>query len=83
MVTPSGITSARYSPSAESLKFVCNGLPGVRRFLFEANTIMKLPGGRFVDGKAHLVRLEGLSARYQFSRLTLVVAVFWISIQSE
>ena len=35
-VTPSGRINPRYSPGASSLKFVCSGLPGVRRFLFEA-----------------------------------------------
>src|SRR5829696_2691580 len=43
IVMPSGLTRARYSPSEFSLKFVCSGWPGVRRFFSEAKMTMKAP----------------------------------------
>ena len=80
---PSGVNNARYSPSAESLKLVCSGAPGVARSLPEAKTIIKDLGGMLVAGKRHLPGLPALSVNAQLSRLTLLPDVFWISIQSE
>ena len=82
-MVPFGSVSERYSPEASSLKFVCSGAPGTRRFLPEANTTMKLPEARLVAGKSHSVGLPALSLKAQLSRLTLAPDVFWISIQSE
>src|SRR5262245_27485650 len=56
LVTPSGLTSARYSPPALRLKLVCNGCPGTRRFLPEHQTSRKECGARFVAGNCHLIR---------------------------
>src|SRR5262249_34825872 len=51
---PSGLARASDSPSAASLKFVCNGKPGILRSRLEANTTRNFFGGRFVLGKRHL-----------------------------
>src|ERR1700690_2558261 len=53
------------------------------RSLPEAKTIIKDLGGMLVAGKRHLPGLPALSVNAQFSRLTLLIDVFWISIQSE
>src|SRR3954464_8381735 len=55
-VTPSGITSARYSPPELSLKLVCNSAPFVARFLADAKTTRYPSGGKFVAGKVHLTK---------------------------
>src|ERR1039457_2225058 len=83
LVTPSAITSARYSPDALSLKFVCNGAPAARRSLFEAKTTMKRLGPRLVAGNSQWVRFVALSARYHPPRLTVLVLELYSSIQSE
>ncbi len=67
-VFPSGSRSARYSPSAPSLKLVWSGLPATRRFLSEANTTRYSPGSRVTSGKRHLVGFDFESVRHQFSR---------------
>ena len=55
---------------ASSRKFVWRFRPGMRRFLFEANTTMNLFGGRFVEGKSHWLLL---SASFQPLRFTVFV----------
>src|SRR3954451_595153 len=80
---PSGCTSARYSPSLLSLKFVCNGAPGVLRFLFEAKTTMYPFGGMLVAGNCHSLMLLVVSVRNQPARLAVTVPSLWSSIQSE
>ena len=81
-VTPSGCTSARYSPLALRLKLACSGAPGTARFLPEAKTMMNPLGARLIAGKRHLVRLAALSVRNQPFRFTLVVPELKTSIQS-
>src|SRR5262245_618384 len=83
IVTPSGLTSARYSPPAESWKFACSGAPATARFLPEAKTIRNPVGGRLVAGNRHLVRLAGESVRNQPLRLTVLVPPLNSSSQSE
>src|ERR1043166_9989286 len=83
MRTPSGLTSARYSPPALRLKFACNGAPATARFLLEANTIRKPLGPMFVAGKRHFVRLAALSVRYHPPILVAVVPELKSSIQPE
>jgi hypothetical protein len=55
----------------------------VARSLPEAKTIINDLGGMLVAGKRHLPGLPALSVNAQLSRLTLLLDVFWISIQSE
>src|ERR1041385_8167245 len=82
MVTPSGLTSARYSPDALRLKLVCNVLPGMLRSLLSAKITMNAPAAMLVAGMRHFVRLLSLSVRYQPSRLTAFVLELRNSIQS-
>src|SRR5205814_4085753 len=72
MVTPSGCTSARYSPLALKLKLVCNGAPATLRFLPEAKTRRKSFCSKVVAGKLHLVKSAASSVRYQPPRFTAV-----------
>src|SRR5687768_15380969 len=83
IVSPSGLTRARYSPPAASAKLVCNGRPGVARFLPEAKTTKKEPRARFMEGNCHFTRFVRLSVRYQPRRSTGPVPALKISIQSE
>src|SRR5437867_8345991 len=83
MLTPSGLTSARYSPLELRLKLACNGAPGTARFFPEAKTMRKPFGGMFVAGKLHLVRLAALSVRNHPPMLVVVGPELKISIQSE
>src|SRR6266516_6628679 len=71
----SGRTSARYSPAEESLKLVCSGAPGDRRFLPEAKTTRKLSAFRLVLGKRHWVKTSASSVRYQRSMFTVLAPV--------
>src|SRR3954471_20902696 len=82
MLTPSGLTSARYSPLALRLKLACNGAPATARFFPEAKTIRNPFGGTLVAGKRHLVRLAALSVRNHPSRFVTAAPELKISIQS-
>src|SRR5689334_15490987 len=83
MLTPSGLTRARYSPLALRLKLAWSGAPATARFLLEANTTRKRLGPMLVAGNRHLARLSAESVRNQPSRLTVLVPELRISIQSE
>src|SRR4051794_9897028 len=83
ILVPSGFTRARYSPLFESLKFVCNGAPTTRRSLFEAKTTRNPPEFRLVDGNCHFFRSLAVSVRYHPPRLTTLVPLLAISIQSS
>ena len=79
---PSGATSATYSPSARSLKLVCNELLNSRRSLPEANTTRYSSAVSVTDGNSHLSRSVALSVSVQPSRSIGSVPSLWISIQS-
>src|SRR3989442_2866855 len=83
MLTPSGLTKARYSPPALRLKLACSGAPATARFLLEAKTMRKPLGGIFVEGKRHLVRLSAASVRNHPPIFVVVAPELKISIQSE
>src|ERR1041384_7085829 len=70
MVTPSGLTSARYSPDPLRLKLVCNGAPGTARSLLSAKITRYPLAAIFVAGIRHFVRFLSESVRNQPSRFT-------------
>ena len=55
--------------AASGTSYVCNGAPGTRRSLPEANTTRYPLGDRFVLGNRHSVKSDGLSVKNQPSRL--------------
>src|SRR6266566_9192628 len=83
ILTPSGLTNARYSPLALRLKLACSGAPATARFLPEAKTIRKPLAGIFVAGKRHLLRLAAVSVRNHPPIFVTVGPELKISIQSD
>jgi hypothetical protein len=62
--TPLASTSAKYSPPAASLKFVCGSAGVDREGLLEAKTIRRSPAGKVVPaGNTHFCRFAVLSVR--------------------
>ena len=62
-VTPSGLTSARYSPPFASEKFVCSTPPATRRSFPDANTTRNSPGAIVTAGNRHFPGFPALSVR--------------------
>ena len=77
-----GETRARYSPSADSLKFVWRRLATFVLFLPEAKTMRYPLGYNVTSGKCHLVRLPWSSVRNHPFKPALDEPELTISIQS-
>ena len=72
---PSMSTSARNSPDAESLKFVCRSASSMVRSLFDAKMMMYWPISRSISGNCHLFRSVVSSVRNMPFRLMVASVV--------
>ena len=68
-ISPPGATSARYSPDAESRKFVCNSVP-VERFFPDAKIVINWFASIVTLGNCHSERLLVVSVKDQPERST-------------